>query len=190
VAQLSWAWIDRKICWPRRKSRRPPSANASSGATMPPEATARARSAVAIAAPGTATSRQSRGSPASSGASSVNPVGCAAKPSPARANASHATASRSRREATSTAYIDAAAHTQTTPSGRTPMSCGSHHARNTAASITWQAERTRGRSGAASAMASAANRRSSAQVISPNATASSRCNTGALPTTPCHQPRT
>ena len=120
----------------------------------------------------------------------MNPVGCAAKPSPARANASHATASRLRRQATSTACIAATAHTHTTPSGRTPMSCGSHQARNTAASIAWQAERTHGRSGAVSAIASAANRRSSTQVISPNATASSRCNTGALPTTPCHQPRT
>jgi hypothetical protein len=70
------------------------------------------------------------------------------------------------------------------------MSCGSHQARNTAASIAWQTERTPARSAATCAIASAAKRRSSTQVSSPNTTASSRCSTGASPTTPCHQPST
>jgi hypothetical protein len=66
------------------------------------------------------------------------------------------------------------------------MSCGSHHARNVAASTALQATRTPGRSGATSAIASAVNRRNTTQVSRPNPTASSRCSTGASPTTRCH----
>jgi hypothetical protein len=155
---------------------------------MPPDATANPRSAVRVRAPGTRTTFQSSGRQASRDANSVKPVGWAVKPKAARAHAVQASTSWERRAATSTVISVSEENIATTVSGRTPMPCGSHQARNTTASTACATERTMRRSGAHSAIAYTAIRRSARKVTIPKTAAGMRCSTGAFPTIICHQP--
>jgi hypothetical protein len=160
---------------------------------------------VARRSPRTRTTDHSSGSPASSGANRVNPVGCVVNPTPASRNASQASDSRCWRAAASTVSRVSDPASATMVSGRTPMSWGTHQARKVTASSALASTRVlrcpgafgaapSGNSvalvpgGAHSRMAPTITRRSANQVSTPKVSAGMRCSTTESPATCCHQP--